>query len=147
MDTHPTLPQERWEQTPLAVQADIAALEARQTSLGDLEAHVVALEALVPALQEQLNQTSQHASRPPPSDPPQHPHPRRPRGKRRRGGQPGHPGHTRPLLPVDEVDAVVVLKPEQSSRCHAAVAGEDPTHAPEVAHLDETRWRQGDTQA
>jgi hypothetical protein len=31
---------------------------------------------------------------------------------RRRGGQPDYPGHTRTLLPVDEVDEVVVTKPE-----------------------------------
>jgi transposase len=127
MDTHPTLPQELWELTPPEVQAYIEALEARLASMGDLEARVVALEALVQALQERLNQTSQHASRPPASNPPQHPHPRRPRGKRRRGGQPGHPGHTRTLLPVDAVDEIVVLKPEQCPSCHTALAGDDPT--------------------
>ena len=120
MDTHPTLPQELWELTPPEVQASIEALEARLASMGDLEARVVALEALGQALQERRNQTSQHAARPPASDPPQHPHPRRPRGKRRRGGQLGHPGHTRPLLPVDAVDESVVLKPEQCPSCHAA---------------------------
>jgi transposase len=126
MDTHPTLPQELWERTPPEVQAYIEVLEARQASMGALETRVVALEALVQALQEQLNQTSQNSSRPPSSDPPQHPHPRRSRGTRRRGGQPGHPGHTRTLLPVEAVDEVVVLKPAECPQCHAPFSGDDP---------------------
>src|SRR5262249_34343146 len=70
MDTHPTLPQALWELTPPAVQAYVEALAARLASMGDLAARVVALEALVQALQERLNQPSQHASRPPASTPP-----------------------------------------------------------------------------
>lgn len=127
MKTHPAFSQELWEQTPAEVRTYIEVLEARQASLGALEARVVALEALVQTLQAQLKQTSQNSSRPPSSDPPQHSQLRRSRGKRRRGGQPGHPGHTRTLLPVDAVDEIVVLKPEQCSGCHAALAGEDPT--------------------
>jgi transposase len=80
----------------------------------------------VETLQQQLHQTSRNSSRPPSSDPPQHPRPRRPRGKRRRGGQPGHPGHTRTLLSVDEVDEIVVLKPEQCPDCHTPFSGDDP---------------------
>jgi transposase len=79
------------------------------------------------ALQERLPQTSRNSSRPPSSDPPQRPRPRRPRGQRRRGGQPGHPGHTRTLLPVEEVDEVVVLKPDRCRGCHALLWGDDPT--------------------
>ena len=78
-------------------------------------------------LQEQLNQTSRNSSRPPSSDPPPSERPRRPRSQRRRGGQPGHPGHTRTLVPVDEVDAVVVIKPAQCTHCQAPLSGEDPT--------------------
>ena len=77
-------------------------------------------------MQEQLYQTSRNSSRPPSSDPPQVQRPRRPRGKRRRGGQPGHPGHTRTLLPVEAVDEVVVLKPEECTQCHAPLSGDDP---------------------
>ena len=79
------------------------------------------------ALQEQLPQTSRNSSRPPSSDPPQHERPRRPRSQRRRGGQPGHPGHTRTLIPVDEVDEVVVIKPEQCTHCQTPLLGDDPT--------------------
>jgi transposase len=126
MGTHPVLPQALWAQLPPEVQAYIEALEERQASMGALEARVVALEALVQSLQEQLNQTSRNSSRPPSSDSPQHSHPRRPWWKRRRGGQPGHPGHTRTLLPVADVDEVVVLKPEQRPHCHTAFTGDDP---------------------
>jgi transposase len=117
METPTALPPDIWERTPPEAQAYI----------GELEARVATLEAMVHTLQEQLNQTSRNSSRPPSSDPPQSQRPRRPRGKRRRGGQPGHPGHTRTLVPVEEVDEVVVLKPDQCSGCHAPLLGDDPS--------------------
>ena len=117
METLPTLPHAVWERTPLEAQAYIRALEAR----------VATLEGMMEALQEQLTQTSRNSSRPPSSDPPQHARPHRPRSQRRRGGQPGHPGHTRTLIPVDEVDEVVVIKPEQWTHCQAPLLGADPT--------------------
>lgn len=116
MDTPPSLPPELWERTPPEVQAYIWTLEARIVTF---EAMVQTLQEQVRTLQEQLNQTSRNSSRPPSSDPPQSHRPRRPRSQRRRGGQPGHPGHTRTLVPVEAVDEVVVLKPEQCQGCHA----------------------------
>jgi transposase len=124
MDTHPSLPLELWERTPPAVQAYIWALEARIVTF---EAMVQTLQEQGRTVQEQLNQTSRNSSRPPSSDPPQSHRPRRPRGQRRRGGQPGHPGHTRTLVPVEEVDEVVVLKPDQCRGCHAPLLGDDPS--------------------
>ena len=50
MKTHLAFSQELWEQTPAEVRAYIEVLEARQASLGALEARVVALEALVQTL-------------------------------------------------------------------------------------------------
>jgi transposase len=79
------------------------------------------------ALQEQLNQTSRNSSRPPSSDPPSSPRPKRPRSQRRRGGQPGHPGQTRTLIPVEDVNQIVPLKPEQCQGCQAALSGDDPS--------------------
>jgi len=116
METLPALPPDIWERTPPEAQAYIRTLEAR----------VETLASIVHTLQEQLNQTSRNSSRPPSSDPPQHGRPRRPRGERRRGGQPGHPGSTRTLGPVEEVDEVVVLKPEQCTYCQAPLSGDDP---------------------
>ena len=127
MDTHPTLPQALWEQTPPEVQAYIWTLEARLESVATLETLVHTLQDHMRTVEERLNQTSRNSSRPPSSDPPQAQRPQRPRSPRRRRGQPGHPGHTRTLFPVEDVDAVVVLKPEQCSGCHAPLAGEDAT--------------------
>ena len=124
MDTHLSLPQDLWEQTPPAVQAYIGTLAARVVAL---EALVHSLEEQVRTLQEQLRKNSRNSSRPPSSDPPQLQRPRRPRGQRRRGGQPGHPGHTRTLIPVEEVDEVVAIKPDQCCGCHAPLSGDDPT--------------------
>jgi transposase len=124
MDTHPSLPQDLWEQTPPEVRAYIVALEARVTAL---ESMVQALQEQNRALQEQLNQTSRHSSRPPSSDPPSSPRLKRPRSQRRRGGQPGPPGQTRTLIPVEDVDQLVPLKPEQCQGCQAPLSGDDPS--------------------
>ena len=122
METPSVLAHEVWERTPPETQAYLRALEARVETLTSM---VHTLQEQVSTLREQLNQTSQNSSRPPSSDPPQLQRPRRPQGTRRRGGQPGHPGHTRTLLPVDAVDEVVVLKPEECTQCHAPLSGED----------------------
>ena len=124
METRAALPPDIWQQTPPEAQAYIRALEAR---LAALESMVQALQEHNRALQEQLNQTSRNSSRPPSSDPPQSHRPRRPPGKRRRGGQPGHPGPTRTLIPVEEVDEVVAIKPDQCRGCQAPLSGDDPT--------------------
>jgi transposase len=123
METPAALPSDIWQQTPPEAQAYIRALEAR---LSTWESMVQALQEQNRALQEQRNQTSRNSSRAPSSDPPQSQRPSRPRGQRRRGGQPGHPGHTRTLVPVEEVDEVVVLKPDQCHGCHAPLWGDDP---------------------
>src|SRR6266571_790698 len=124
MDTPLTLPQELWDRLPPEVRAYIETLKGQVKTLTSM---VHTLQAQVRTLQEQLNQTSRNSSRPPSSDPPQSQRPRRPRGQRRRGGQPGHPGHTRSLVPVEEVDEVVVLKPDQCRGCHALLSGDDAT--------------------
>ena len=123
MDTPSALPHEVWGRTPPEAQASIRALEARVETLTTM---VHAFQEQVGTLQEQLHQTSRNSSRPPSSYPPQPQRPRRPRSKRRRGGQPGHPGQTRTLLPVNEVDAVVVLQPEECTQCHAPFSGDGP---------------------
>jgi transposase len=110
METVAAITPDIWDRTPPAAQAYIRALESR---LSALEARVHALQEQNRTLEERLHQTSRNSSRPPSSDPPQSPRPRRPRSGRRRGGQPGHAGHTRTLLPVEEVNEVVVLKPER----------------------------------
>src|SRR5262249_14629403 len=115
METPPALLHEIWERTPPEAQAYIRTLAARVETLTSM---VHALREQVHTLQAQLHQTSRNASRPPSSDPPQAPRPSRPRGKRRRAGQPSHPGHTRTLLPVEDVNEVVVLKPEACPQCH-----------------------------
>jgi len=118
MNTTPPFPPELWEQTPLAVREYIRTLEAR----------VAELEATVQRLLERLQQDSQNSSRPPSSDPPQALAKRARRGPsgRKRGGQPGHPGQTRALVPMEEVDTVVPVKPQQCRRCQYPLQGEDP---------------------
>jgi transposase len=118
MDSQIPLPPEIWERIPPEAQAYIRALENR----------VAVLEATVQELREQVQQTSRTSSRPPSSDPPQAlgQRPRRGPTGRRPGGQPGHAGQARALLPGEEVDVVVLLKPERCHSCQHLLWGEDP---------------------
>jgi transposase len=124
----PPFPPELWEQTPVAVQEYIRALEAR----------VAELEATVQRLLERLQQDSHNSSRPPSSDLPhaRRPPPRRVPSGRKRGGQPGHQGQTRALVPIEEVDTVIPVKPRQCHRCQHALQGEDAQpHRHQVTEL------------
>lgn len=128
MNATPPFPPELWEQTPVAVQEYIRALEAR----------VVALEATVERLLERVQQDSRNSSRPPSSDPPQAigQRPRRGPSGRQRGGQPGHQGQTRALVPLEDVDVVVPVKPKQCHRCQHLLQGADPQpHRHQVTEL------------
>lgn len=116
MATQLPLPPEIWHRTPREAQEYILALEAR----------VASLEATVQELMERVQQDSRTSSRPPSSDPPERARPRRPPSGRRRGGQPGHLGQTRTLVPVEDVDVIIPLKPEQCARCQQPLAGDDP---------------------
>jgi transposase len=121
-----------WERIPPEAQAYIRALEARVGALEEtvlrLQAAIQQLEATVHQVREQLQQNSRTSSRPPSSDPPQvlGQRPRREPSGRRPGGQAGHEGQTRALLPVEEVDAVVPVKPERCPRCQHPLLGADP---------------------
>jgi transposase len=114
----PPFPPELWEYTPVAVREYIRTLEAR----------VAALEATVQQLLERLQQDSHNSSRPPSSDLPQALGKRVRRGPsgRKRGGQPGHLGQTRALVPIEEVDTVIPVKPQQCHRCQHPLQGEEP---------------------
>jgi transposase len=118
MHTIPPFPPELWEQTPVAVQASIRALEAR----------VAAVEATVERVLERVQQDSRHASRPPSRDPPHVLGQRSRRGPsgRKRGGHPGPQGQTRALLPMEDVDAVAPVTPRQCPRGQHPLQGEDP---------------------
>lgn len=117
MNTPSPLPQDVWAHTPAEAQAYIRALEARLT----------ALEATVQRLLERLRMDSQNSSQPPSSD---RPAPRSPRRRqapsgRKPGGQPGHQGQTRALVPLEDVKAVLPVKPTHCGRCHHPLHGED----------------------
>jgi transposase len=111
------LPLDTWEALPAEVQTLLLALQAQVVAV---QAENVALQARVHDLESRLGQDSSNSSRPPSSDPPQ----AAAKGKRqsvssgrKRGGQPGHSGSFRSLLPVEQVDDVVVVVPEQCHRC------------------------------
>jgi transposase len=114
------IPEEEWQQMSPATQAFIGQLVERTRQL----------EAHMRALQEQLGQNSHNSSRPPSSDRPEPAKKKQPdkltKSQRKRGGQPGHQHHARPLKPIEQVNKVVPIKPDQCRHCGAALKGEDP---------------------
>ena len=113
----------------LAVIERLLELNAQLQARGaEQQAQIDTLQAQIAELEERLRQNSRNSSRPPSSDSPAVAPPApRPRSGRAPGGQPGHEGHHRLLLPVEEVDAVVSLKPPRCRWCRAPLRGEDPT--------------------
>ncbi len=106
----------------LVVRLDHLEAENRQ-----LRERIRRLEGENRTLRAQLKQNSQNSSKPPSSDPPWAPprDPNAPSG-RKRGGQSGHQGRRRPLLPPDQVDHLVVIKPERCDGCGRRLRGMDP---------------------
>ncbi len=90
---------------------------------------IAELEARLAKLEERLGQYSGNSHKPPSSDPPGvAPKPKKEPTGRKRGGQPGHEGTTRDLLAIEEVDKVVVHRPETCEQCHSALP-EEPTQS------------------
>src|SRR3954454_1869417 len=117
-------------ETPLPVVSELWALPAPDSAKlleqlatlrldnATLRTQNAALQERVRELEARLGQNSSNSSRPPSSDLPQAP--ARPKASptgRKRGGQPGHRGACRGLLPVEQVDEVVVVVPEQCRHC------------------------------
>lgn len=121
----PELPisREDWADTPPAVQALVITLWERVQAL---EVEVEHLQAEVASLGEHLGQTSQNSSRPPSTDPPEAAKRKRKPSGRQAGGQPGHAGVSRTLKSVEEVDEVIVVKPERCAHCGADLTDSDP---------------------
>jgi transposase len=104
-----------WDALPAEAQRLIRDLQAQ---VHVLQTENATLRTRIRDLETRVGQDSSNSSRPPSSDPPYavRKRPASPTG-RRRGGQPGHPGSFRSLLPVEQVDDVVVVAPEQCHQC------------------------------
>jgi transposase len=128
MSAAPPIPQELWDQMPVAAQAAVLALAQ------SFERRIAALEA-------RLGQDSSNSSKPPSGDPihvKRRP-PRPPSGKRR-GGQRGHARHTRALVPPERLTGAVDCKPTVCRGCGDALTGADPDPIRhQVAELPEVR--------
>ena len=126
MNEQPPLPPEfevspeDWQQTPASVQVLLLSLQTQ----------LAALTQEVAQLREQLNRNSGNSSQPPSSDRPAQKAPQGPassaKKRRKRGGQPGHKGHQRLVVPPEQVDQVVMCKPNQCRDCGHALLGDDP---------------------
>jgi transposase len=140
-EPHPTEP------VALVVKdAHIAELEARVTELSAQNAKLAEQNAKLAEqnaeLLRLLGADSGNSNKPPSSDPPANRAARRAKkaGKdeerRKRGGQTGHRGTRRTLVPVEEVDAVVDLYPDECESCWK--------HLPQVVDENARRYQQVD---
>jgi transposase len=92
-----------------------------------LQEQVAGLEAEVSRLREQINKNSRNSSKPPSSDGPQTPtRPKTESSGRKAGRQKVDHGHGRKLKPPEQVDRIVVRKPDTCQQCGALLLGEDP---------------------
>lgn len=113
---------------PRTLEEAIEIIRAQAETNERQAARIAQLEKRLLELEARLAQNSSNSSRPPSSDPPgaQPPSKSKPSG-RKRGGQPGHDKHERSLVPLEQVDRVVVVKPERCGHCSKAFGdGEDP---------------------
>jgi transposase len=121
------------EPPPLVSAADWAKTPPQvQQAFLTLVEMVQMLSAEVQELRVRVTQTSRNSSKPPSSDPPSAPPaavPRVPRG-RKAGAQQGHPDQQRPLLPPEQVDTIVVLRPNTCPSCHTTFAPDLPLSGP-----------------
>ena len=125
------IPPADWERTPPSVQVVVVLLwnenQALKQQVVQLQEQVVRLEAEVKRLKEQINKNSQNSSKPPSSDGPRKPpRPKPDPSGRNRGGQKGHPGYSRKLKPIEQVDHLMMCKPDTCQACGALLLGEDP---------------------
>lgn len=115
------IPQGDWERTPISVQVVII------TQIAKLQEQIARLETEVARLREQVNKNSHNSSKPPSADGPQTPpRPKSEPSGRSVGGQKGHHGHGRKLKPPEQVQRIVVCKPDTCHQCGALLLGEDP---------------------
>ena len=122
------------------LEATVRERDARIAELEPLVALVARLEKRIAVLEERLALTSHNSSKPPSSDPPTAPPPKKPGSGRRPGGQPGHEGHQRTLVPIEQVDHVFVLTPDQCGGCGATLRGVDPDpHRHQVVEIPPVR--------
>lgn len=100
----------------------------RDKAIAQLQCQVQQQSDRIHELERRLGQNSRNSSQPPSSDSPSVPRfaKKSPSG-RKPGGQPGHEDHQRDLVPLEQVDAVVPVKPTRCHGCGAELDGEDPS--------------------
>lgn len=108
---------EDWVQTPKSVRVDFIVLCQQ----------VEQLKEQVAELREQVNRNSKNSSQPPSSDGPgKQEDQKKSKSNKKRGGQKGHQGHRRKLVPIEEVNDIVLHKPEKCAGCGTKLEGKDP---------------------
>ena len=141
-----------WRERALQAEAQLvrarALVEGLQAQteqrLQEQQARITALERQMAELAARQNQDSSNSHNPPSRDNDKSRSKRKGRNRKSRrssgrkaGGQPGHKGHHRAFHPIDEVDHIVDLMPENCERCHASLDGRQAEDNP-------TRYQQSE---
>ncbi len=114
-------------------------VEILQTLPEEVQEYIRALQKLLETLvsqnqdlANQLAQNSQNSSKPPSSDPPFKRPPKKTKEKslRPKGGQVGHSRQLRELLPIETVDEVIEIYPQECVQCHSPLRASDQVGEP-----------------
>ena len=124
-----------WDQTPPGVRQVVLQ---QQTTIQHLEARIKTLEARIAELEARVQQRSDHADRPPSSDPPYEKRTARAGTQGSPGAKPGHPGHRQVLLEPTEV---IEVKPPACACGQTACLDTSPYSIHQVIELPEIQMR------
>ena len=124
--TEPAEHIERLNRRNASQHKQIAQLQQQLTGTVRQSAEIKRLNAEIAELKEKLGQNSRNSSLPPSSDSPfGKPAPKREPSGCKQGARAGHSGAGRKLKPVDQVNAIVDLRPDACSFCGTLLLGED----------------------
>lgn len=110
-----------------------------QILVEQLRAEIIALKAEIKDLKDKLNTNSSNSSKPPSQDPFRAARKAKRTG-RKQGAQPGHSGHRRNLYPLENVQTVVEVKPNECPNCLSTAFDKDviSTEIRQVVELPES---------
>jgi transposase len=107
-----------YEQLYSLTQAQAQQIQILTQQLQAALAEVKALKEEIRDLKDQLNTNSSNSSKPPSQDPFRKKQQKR-RSERKQGAQKGHQGHLRKLVPLEQVQKVCDIRPDQCPNCHS----------------------------
>ena len=127
--TEPAVRIRQLNQRIASQQKQITQLQQQLTETARQSIEIARLNSEIAVLKEKLGQNSRNSNLPPSADSPFKPAVRREPSGYGQGAQVGHSGVGRNLKPIEQVDAVVDLRPTACSSCGSLLLGADNSPA------------------